>query len=132
MSHQDILHLLCAGELCSDAALRCSLFHNSVLWPSDDAARRALASGDYMKLRIQSLDDSSSCMLMEQIRAQENAEANRFLFRASPLSEGPGESVTGSEPGVHDDLQHVRPTPLARGKIQISRVFGERRFCNCS
>ena len=97
MSHQDILHLLCAGELCSDIGRRCHLFHNSVVWPSDDAARRALISGDYIKLRIRSLDDSSSCLLMEQVRDQENAEANRFLFRASPLSEWPGDSDDDKE-----------------------------------
>ena len=98
MSYKDILHLLCAGELCSDVGRRCHLFHNSALWPSDDAARRALISGDYIRLRIQSLDGGgSSCLMMEQVRDQENAEANRFLFRASPLSEWLGDSDDDQE-----------------------------------
>lgn len=127
MTHQDILHLLCAGELCSDAAQRCLLHHNSVLWPSHDAARRTLESGDYLRLRIQSLEDSPACWLMEQIRVQENAEAQRFIFRASPLSDpssGASEADSGQGVQVEPDEIEERSESETSGRPSRSRSRG--------
>ena len=129
MSYFDFLHLLCASELCHDHNNQCTLWRNFVQWPSQDTARRELASGDYIILQIRSLPGRDACTLQDGIHAQEIADARRFLYIASPPDSDDEGSI--SEPDAEEDHsveEHPSET-TEEGVRSRSRSIEACHFC---
>lgn len=112
MTRASVLHLLAAHAFCSMPTADCSLELNQAEWHRQDGALRELRSGDFLRLAIQ----GPSTMTVEGLRLAlcdlELAEAQRYIYHASPL-QSPS-STSRQQEGGESEVEHSPDAPHDR------------------